>query len=319
MTTLDEQTLLNACRDYPEQLIFIMGSHRSGTTFLHNLLAQTGAFDFVSAYEVIHYGELLSNRAAGREAEAKAGLQSALREDVGETRGLDHVRVDVNLPEEYGFLLPGYDLFVPRLTEEHAGAFQDLLKKKRSLAGERRRLLLKEPNEFYGNLAGVLGLYPGALYVFNHRHPLAVLQSHVTSWTSVYEKENPYLMRLNPRYREIMNDPMQRMHHRLYMHTKDAVEFILNHLAEGCRHYLETVDRFPAGQRCVVKYEDVLYCPEATLSRLASFLGLEAGRLDVAAISPRPARISPLVRDVYTERMDAFGAYRDALGYPDYP
>jgi LPS sulfotransferase NodH len=33
--------------------IFIMGNHRSGTTWLHLLLAETGCFAYVTAFHVI--------------------------------------------------------------------------------------------------------------------------------------------------------------------------------------------------------------------------------------------------------------------------
>jgi hypothetical protein len=38
--------------------IFIMGNHRSGTAWLHELLAETGCFAYVSAFHVIAYDTL---------------------------------------------------------------------------------------------------------------------------------------------------------------------------------------------------------------------------------------------------------------------
>jgi hypothetical protein len=179
---------LNGLVDRPSQLIFIMGCHRSGTTFLHRLLADSGCFDFLSAYEVIAYRSILENRVRGVVQQAKASLQAALLAE-GPDRGIDHVPVDVDAPEEYGFILPGYDLFVPRLTAANQPMFEEICRKKRWLAGEDRPLLLKEPNEFYGNLLTVRRLYPEARFIVNHRHPLVVLASHIDSWTSVYDEK----------------------------------------------------------------------------------------------------------------------------------
>ena len=62
------------------QLVFIMGCHRSGTSMLYHLLAYTGQLDYISAYDIIKYDELLYNRVTGREAQVKADLQRVLQQ-----------------------------------------------------------------------------------------------------------------------------------------------------------------------------------------------------------------------------------------------
>ena len=89
----------------PSELVFIMGCHRSGTSMLYHLLAYTGQLDYVSAYDIIKYDELLYNRITGREAQVKADLQRVLQQEA--TRGLDELPVGTDLPEEYRFLTGG--------------------------------------------------------------------------------------------------------------------------------------------------------------------------------------------------------------------
>src|SRR5262245_28378990 len=94
----------------PSELVFIMGCHRSGTSMLYHLLAYTGQLDYVSAYDIIKYDELLHNRITGREAQVKADLQSVLKQEA--TRGLDDLPVGTDLPEEYRFLMPAQEATV---------------------------------------------------------------------------------------------------------------------------------------------------------------------------------------------------------------
>jgi hypothetical protein len=295
-----------------------MGCHRSGTTFLHNLLARCSSFDFLSAYEVIGYDSLLHHRIHGTEESARQQLQRELL-SVGPNRGLDHIALDVNGPEEYGFVLPGYDLFVPRITAENLEAFRILLRKKRFLAGRDRPLLLKEPNEFYGNLGGVRDAFPQASYLINHRHPLTVLASHVKSWTSVYEAENPYLRRLNPRYRAIMASPMERMHYRLFMHTEKAIDLVMNHLVAAFQAYLDQRTSLHRSRCHELRYEDLCADPVSVLGGVMDFLACprDAVRPDMA--DPRPRAVPEAIQAVYMRRVEEVRPYLDALGYAERP
>ncbi len=302
----------------PSHLVFIMGCHRSGTTFLHRLLADSGRFDFLSTYEVIAYSALLRNRVSGKEQEAKAALQAELLAE-GPDRGIDHVPVDVDAPEEYGFILPGYDLFVPRLTEANQLLFDEICRKKRWLAGTDRPLLLKEPNEFYGNLLNVRRLYPEARFIINHRHPLVVLASHIDSWSSVYDEKNHYLYKLNPRYREIMDNPIERMHHRLFMHTGKAVELVLNHLVAAFDSFLAQRAELEDHRCFSLRYEDLCERPDAVYGRLMDFLG-EPVSGSLGAKVNRRERVAPaLIREVYTRNLHRMEPYLSAMDYPAFP
>lgn len=302
----------------PSQLVFIMGCHRSGTTFLHHLLATTGSFDYLSAYEVIRYRSILHNRILGLDDQAKAELQAELLAE-GPDRGIDHVAVDVNAPEEYGFILPGYDLFVPRLTRENRALFEELCRKKRFLKGDDVPLLLKEPNEFYGNLLVVRDQYPDAVYIINHRHPLVVLSSHIASWSSVYDQKNHYLYLLNARYRQIMDSPMERMHHRLFMHTEKAVELVLDHLIKAFEAYLEQQARIETSRCFTLRYEDLCAAPDQTISDLLAFLGKPQPVALRDRVSRRSRPAPEVIRRVYDRHIDRLKPYLDALDYDVYP
>ena len=141
----------------PSQLVFIMGCHRSGTSMLYHLLAHTGQLDYISAYDIIKYDELLHNRVTGREAEVKADLQRVLQQE--STRGLDDLPVGVDLPEEYRFLMPQEErtvvinvrkrleelFFKPHLTSDNDRPLPGGLRQEAVLGGRRPSARIKEP------------------------------------------------------------------------------------------------------------------------------------------------------------------------------
>lgn len=302
----------------PSQLIFIMGCHRSGTTFLHHLLATCGSFDYLSAYEVIRYRSIMFNRLHGLDSAEKSALQIQLLNE-GPNRGIDQVEVDVNAPEEYGFVLPGYDLFIPRITPDNKALFEVLCRKKRWLNENDQPLLLKEPNEFYGNLSTVQRFYPEASFIINHRHPLTVLASHIASWASVYDEKNAYLYLLNERYREIMNSPIDRMHHRLFMHTEKAVELVLNHLIKAFDAYLVQKEHIEESPCFTLRYEDLCDEPDKIISDLLEFLDRPQRVALREKVSRRLRPASDVVRRVYERNLDRLRPYLDALEYDSFP
>lgn len=316
-STLD-QPYLDQLGDMPSQLIFIMGCHRSGTTFLHNLLAKSSAFDYLSAYEVIRYHELIHNHVHGLDEQARADLQKELLAE-GPNRGIDHVAVDVDAPEEYGFILPGYDLFVPRITPQNNEKFREICRKKRFLKGADQPLLLKEPNEFYGNLAYVQEQFPQAKYVINHRHPLTVLASHIKSWSSVYDQKNQYLFMLNERYRQIMSSPIERMHFRLFMHTEKAIEYVMNQLIAAFTAYLDQLPHLQQSSCLIIKYEDLCEQPEHMMNGLMDFLGKSLS-IDLGGMVNRRQHAAPeMIQRIYERNLDRIQPYLDALGYSPFP
>src|SRR5581483_5420361 len=167
------------------------GCHRSGTSMLYHLLAYTGQLDYVSAYDIIKYDELLYNRISGREAQVKADLQRVLQQEA--TRGLDELAVGTDLPEEYRFLMPQKNprivlnfkkrldklFFEPHLTPQNLDVFVLMNRKKRFLAGEDRPLVLKNPSDYYFNFWAVHQMLPQAKFIFIHRHPLTMFNSYL--------------------------------------------------------------------------------------------------------------------------------------------
>src|SRR5262245_23063656 len=70
---------LHRLEDVEFQPVFIQGEHRSGTTLLYKLLAQSGCFNIVTVYHLLHYDELLANHLSVTEAEARRSLDERFK------------------------------------------------------------------------------------------------------------------------------------------------------------------------------------------------------------------------------------------------
>src|ERR1700760_2652745 len=56
------------------QPVFIMGDHRTGTTLLYQVLAQTGLFNYASSYHIIKFDEILDHHMRGTDVQARSDL-----------------------------------------------------------------------------------------------------------------------------------------------------------------------------------------------------------------------------------------------------
>ncbi|MCC6862961.1 MAG: sulfotransferase [Bryobacterales bacterium] len=323
---------LDRLGEMPSSLIFIMGCHRSGTSMLHHLLAHTGQVNYVTTYDVVHYNSLLANRITGAEAAVKAELQDRLR--AVENRGLDHLPVGADLPEEYRFVLTSFDIsftprarwrideiFAPHLTPQALPRLVELCRKKQFLAGRDQPLVLKDPADYYFNFLAVHRMLPGAKFVFIHRHPLQVLNSYLLSFSPMMEKKSSYWSMLDEGYARLFSvRPVERMVAAVSMRTGWYARLVLRRLVESFHYYLENISRIPQDQCVVVRYEDLCRDPGACLQRIGSRLGLALEpRIPERFVTPRNRPVLERALRQYVRQRDALLPYLDHLQYQMWP
>jgi hypothetical protein len=170
---------------------------------LCQLLSRTGAFNVVTAYHVIRYDEILANHVAGRTAEAQQALaEEFLRLGLGD-RVIDGVRVTPDLPEEYGFVVDHSSQ--PQLRPGTLPRLVELCRKLRVQGGD-RPVLLKNPWDVL-RFAYVKEAFPGARFVFIHRHPQNAMSSQLEATRSLFRTRNEYVALLSPWYRRLFERP----------------------------------------------------------------------------------------------------------------
>jgi hypothetical protein len=318
----------------PRQMVFVMGCHRSGTSLLHHLLAYTGACEYVSAYDIIKYDEILINRIEGREKSVKGALDAAIR--VEKTRGLDDLPVGADYPEEYRFLLDapmpawwlpnadgpdvGQKIFPPQLTPANFERFLSICRKKEFLGSGDKPLILKNPNDHYFNFWGIHQLLPGARMIFIHRHPLHILNSFFAGLNGLLESRSEYFVLLDKKYGLLIQSPLGRTLLQQLFRNEQLPRILLSAFSQSYTYYLEHIQRMPRDLYTVLRYEDLCRDPEAHLREIGRFLNIRmTPTIPEKFVSPRNLKVAPNLLSAYEDRAQDMHEYLDALGYALYP
>lgn len=302
--------------------VFIMGLHRSGTTLLHRLLAETGCFNYVSAYDVIRYDQLLSDHFAGRSAEARAELLNEFRNKGLTTRIIDETPAVPEAPIEYGFAIMHVTNGRPRVTEKTLDVFRELARKMQVKGDPQKPLLLKNPwDQVY--FLDLKRWFPAAKFVFIHRHPAATLNSQLRAMRSLFEAKNEFSAMITPWYRRMWERPLQRAAGqalnrapwRLWERLMDL------QVVRMIRYYLRHFHELPAEDVISLRYEDLCREPDAHMKRITNFLGVvpRQGIAYGSKIAPRESKLSTEVLAKYRKMKPKIQPYMDEQGYSDPP
>lgn len=279
------------------QPVFILGDHRSGTTLLYQLLARTECFNMVQAYHLIRYDRVLEDHLAGRADEARRQLAEQFRQLGLTDRLLDGVAVSPELPEEYGFRLA--DEFRPKLTPANLPRLVELCRKVQWVSDPGRPLLLKNPWDF-ANFVYVKQAFPGARFIFLHRHPLQVINSQIRAARQLYGVRSPYHALLNGAYARVWSQPIRRrlIQGMFAPRFGLGVRVATRHVARATDYFLEHVGRLPGADYVEVRFEDLCADPGRAIAAILDFLELAppAGADYAGLIEPRSSPLLPEVQ-----------------------
>ncbi|CAN7550333.1 sulfotransferase [Phenylobacterium sp. LjRoot219] len=304
-------------------LVFLVGCQRSGTTWLHLQLARSGAFRFLSAYDVYANasGALVHNHRLGLGAEAQAAFEASLAGGDGD-RGIDAIPAGADTPEEYGLVIGEGDLRYdqPDTTPRTLPRLRELCAKKALLEGCERPLLLKSPPDYPAALPLLAETWPEARFVAIQRHPLRTLQSQVDAWRQLVLRKNRYLLLLERGYRDLFNDPRRRMQQGLFLHSPAGVAWLADSILRAHLGFIQWLDANPGANVLTLRYEDMCAAQGAALARIAQFLNVEAPSPALAlAPAPRERQVAADVLAAYEVRRDAFAPFLQRFGYDGAP
>jgi len=310
--------------ELPDRVIVIAGSHRSGTTLMHRMLAGSGAVETITYLDVVEFPRLLDHHLRGRWDEVVAAWRTRMA-TFGPTRGIDEVPVGPLEPEEYGGVLRrsvvGIDGRRPYANLDF-GPLLQLARKKRFLSAASgsppRPLVLKNPVDTYDGVLRLDEVLPNATFLFVHRHPLAVLQSTVASWIHLLNEWNPWYAGLDRQYRRLHEIPGLLERARTHAVGETAVREVRDRIRTGMEHFLEVERRLPRDRVVSVRYEDLCGDPDGATSWVMDRLRLE-GAIRPDVVARRPMRVGDLVRRVHDESIASWRPYLDRLGYADQP
>jgi hypothetical protein len=270
---------------------FILGNHRSGTTWLYQLMAATGAFSVLTAHHVIAWPQWQAWARGDGAVPDRAEMALRFERSGARVRIDDGVPLSPDLPEEYGYILNNAGMG-SRLTRHNAPLLRSMID---VLARDGRPVLLKNPWD-YGNFRMLHAMFPDARFVFIHRHPWRVVHSLSHMFQTLFVARDPYSALLSQRYVRNWDTPWRR---RLFQWLAGpgfgwTLEGVAFGIAAANRHYTAQISTLPAGRSVALRYEDLCAEPEHELARVLQFCAVNP---TVPAVPPRRGdrSIHPLV------------------------
>ena len=169
----DDASLLPLIQDVSARPVFIMGLHRSGTTFLYDSVARCFPMANLSLYHLFYYDRLLKNHQDANETRDRGTLNRLFRQLGITDRKLDAVYVDDNMVEEYGWMLRNHS-FSMKVTASNRAVLDEMCRKLQYVTPGAQAVLLKNPWDT-GNARQILEWFPNARFIYitrdAHLHP----------------------------------------------------------------------------------------------------------------------------------------------------
>lgn len=313
----EDREHLGLLDEVPIRPVFIMGLHRSGTTWLYESLASVFNLGAVTLHEVFCYPRLLSRALAGTADADKKSIDDHFAEHGLATRGIDEIGLSHATVEEYGWILQRYAGNL-KVTPKTKPVLDRLIQKIQHAKPEAPAVLLKNPWDT-SNAPQIAELYPDAKFVFIARDPLRIAQSQYKNSLVFGGADVHFLMLLMqgfPLGRFVIGS--QRLLWKLVSedrYSRVTAGWIQNDVTKELRGYQASLAALPPERRIEVTYTQLSTNPQETLERIGSFLGFEPDRAALAAVTPR-VRGGPLHPQIeriaakFRAKLEKLGLYR---------
>ncbi len=310
---------LHVLEDLNVETVFIIGVARSGTSLLHHLLAETGAFNYVSTYHIFRYKELLDNKINQREQEAQKEVDDQIQSYNMLDRGVDSIKMSADSPEEYEMLLAklcGYYKVVPASLPY----VREIVKKVQYVSGNLdKSLLLKNPSDIF-HLPCIRSSFPKAKFILLQRYPVHTINSIINFSISGFTKPNPYGRDLWPAYRFISSNPISFNIAKLVVAStlfNSRLRFATHVVLSAQKAILSDPVLNSDPDVVSVRYEDLCQDPNQTIKALLKTLSVSPTKaIDFTEhVSPRPVKLLPDVEENYHKLTHLFKPLIDYAGY----
>lgn len=317
INNIPDESYIDSIQSVGFSPIFIMGDHRFGTTLLYKTLVATECFNFVRAYHIIKYDEIIYNSVNKIENQVGQELDKIITSLGISDRVFDKVLVTSNLPEEYGFILKnaGYESYI---NAQNLHLFKELCQKIQFVSHPDRALLLKNP-WCLPHFIYIKSAFPEAKFIFIHRNPLHAINSKLKAVRSFLSTRNVYMDLIAKWYTEIFDHPVKRfIYQMLYSQYFDlGLHQVTQQAIKSTTYFLENIESLSNRDYVSIRYEDLCYKPETTILKILEFLELEP-RVTLAydkLIEPRTLKLLPEVQAKSERIRHKLQSYFDYHGY----
>ncbi|NEQ50724.1 MAG: sulfotransferase [Leptolyngbya sp. SIO3F4] len=330
------------------QPIFILGLARSGTTLLYKLLTQSQSFNYIQAYHIVRYDEILFNYFEQQEINARANLNNQYKALGVENRIFDQVPVDSTFPGEYRVILQNKGKLLNwkrdflkylkrilkgdhfsallfealKLSPESRVLMLESCKKVQLISDQDKPLLLKNPLDF-NNFIYLKDVFPTAKFVFIYREPIDILNSQIKALISVLGSQNSYLNVQSKIYQNLTQNPF------IFPALKAAIssgrmtqlilDILQNNLTQAVDFFKSNIDLLPHDDYIVVTYERLCEQPNQAIAQIFDFLQISPNlTVDYKKmIAPRPRKLLSELESNYPKLRQQLHAYSSLESFSD--
>ncbi|HEV2354058.1 MAG TPA: sulfotransferase [Puia sp.] len=157
--------------------VFIIAPHRSGTTLLYRILAESGCFNAVTFHHIFNRHRLLQLHFANQDQAAREELNRLCESKGIRRESMNSREFGSDVLEEYCYAFDRQGRR-PRLAPDNAEDFKLFCKKLQVIQDFSRPLLLKNPYDGVGFLY-LAEVFPNARFIFIYRNPVDVINSKI--------------------------------------------------------------------------------------------------------------------------------------------
>lgn len=266
--------------------IFIMGLHRSGTTFLYDLLRHTLPVAAFELYHLFYFKRLLHNARHGLESRDRATLNRLFQALGIRDRSLDAIHISDATVEEYGWLLGTVDGTL-HITAQNAEVLDLLSRKLAALHPDAAMIMLKNPWDI-GHAPALLQHFPMARFVYIQRNPVAILRSEVSVLHTLCTGKQPFHTLLSDLLLQSKGQLAPHLAHGLWGAIRLLHELLPRSISAAWFRrnatrrilldligYRGDLQQLPSDRVYELGYEELVAEPALAVERIARFLNLE--------------------------------------------
>lgn len=186
----EDDAYLSELAKIPLKPIFIMGLHRSGTTFLYDSVSKCFPVANLSLYHIFYYHRLMKNQVEGGEEKDRETLNRLFRSLGIIDRKIDAVYVDDKMVEEYGWMLRNESYHIS-VHETNKDFLKQICQKLLYVHPGSQAVLLKNPWDT-AKASDILKWFPEAKFIYITRDPIYILNSQINAALDLMTGPQPF-------------------------------------------------------------------------------------------------------------------------------
>jgi len=282
-------------------MIFIVGLHRSGTTFLYETLSQVLPVAKLTVQNVVYYRALVASYFHDGGKQDEESLTAYFDKHQTKTRGRDALTLSPATAEEYGWILKA-ESGSYAIGKRSLSVLKDVADKLVFVNPDTQAVLLKNPWDT-GNVNTLADEFPDARFIFLRRDPLEILNSELGNLLYFTENRDPLITLLTRQATDTRISLTIARFLRVLLGRRLFSLLCIRLMSKDVANNVQKFNLSLAGahkdRTLEITYDDLVDSPKQTLELVASFTELPVNHDVMSRISPkrRGVGLSPLVSD----------------------